>query len=196
MLYSFAVTIIKFINFFFYGFKKPDNSSVPEQGGILVCSNHPGLHDPIFLATALSRRLTFMAKKELFRIKAFGALIRALGAFPVDRYNNDLAAVKNAIRLIKGGNALLIFPQGKRCFREDHVPGKHGAVRLAIMTGAPIVPIGISEKYHIFKKLHVTIGSPISYSQYKGQHLTEEDYDALTHELMDVIYKLAEGEKH
>lgn len=195
MLYSFAVSMVRVINFIFYGFIKPDNSSVPKEGGVIVCSNHPGLHDPIFLATALSRRLTFMAKKELFQCKPFGALIKALGAFPVDRYNNDLSAVKNAIRLLKGGNALLIFPQGKRSFREENVSGKHGAVRLAIMTGAPIVPVGISEKYHIFKKLRVRLGEPLDYTKYKGQHLTEEDYDALTEDLMNTIYALSEGKK-
>ncbi len=194
MFYKILIRILRVVDFIFYGFKKPDNSIVPENEGLIICANHPSLRDPIFIAEAFDRQLTFMAKKELFKFKPFGALIKSLGAFPVDRQNGDIAAVKTAIKLLRSDNALLIFPQGTRSQKSDNNPGKQGAVRLSILTGAKILPVGITEKNHVFKKAKVTFGEPIDYSEYKKQHLEDADYDRLTKELMDKIYALAEGD--
>lgn len=195
MLYSAAIALMRAVSFVLYGFRKPDNSKVPVEEGVIVCCNHPGLYDPIFIAAALDRRLTFMAKKELFKFKPFGWIIKSLGAFPVDRYNNDITAIKTTIKLLKSGNALLLFPQGTRNKREDNVKGKHGAIRLAMLSGVKVLPIGITDNYKLFKKAKAVVGEPIDYSEYKGQHLTEDDYDRLTDELMAKIYTLSEGDK-
>lgn len=192
MLYGILIRMLRVVDFIFYGFKKPDNSVVPNDEGLIICANHPSLRDPIFIAESFDRQLTFMAKKELFKFKPFGALIKSLGAFPVDRQNGDIAAVKTAIRLLKNNKALLIFPQGTRSQKSDNNPGKQGAVRLSILTGAKILPVGITENNHIFKKAKVTFGEPIDYSEYKKQHLEDKDYDKLTEELMRKIYTLAE----
>ncbi len=195
MFYKILIRIIRVIDFIFYGFKKPDNSIIPEDEGLIVCSNHPGLRDPIFIAESIDRQLTFMAKKELFKFKPFGKLISSLGAFPIDRENSDIAALKTAIRLLKDKRALLIFPQGTRSKKEENNPGKQGAIRLAILTGAKILPVGLSENNHILKKVHVKIGEPIDYSSYKKQHLENKEYEKMTQELMDKIYSLAEVNK-
>lgn len=190
--YAFAVKIVHGVMFLLYGLKRPSNESVPEEGGIIVCANHSSLLDPVFTAVSLKRKLTFMAKKELFSFKPFGRLISSLGAFPVDRGKNDVGAVKTSIKLLKGGHAMLMFPQGTRCKKEDNVEAKHGAVRLAIMTGVPILPVHISEGHKIFgKRGCVKIGKPIDYSKYKGVHLTDEDYTQLSSELMKKIYELS-----
>lgn len=195
MFYRILIRIIRVIDFIFYGFKKPDNSIIPVDEGLIVCCNHPGLRDPVFIAESIDRQLTFMAKKELFRFKPFAKLISSLGAFPIDRENSDIAAIKTAIRLLKDKRALLIFPQGTRSRKEDNNPGKQGAVRLAILTGAKVLPVGLSENNHIFKKVRVNIGEPLDYSMYKKQHLENEDYERMTKELMDKIYSLAEAKK-
>lgn len=190
--YNFARGLVHAVMFIPYRLKRPDNSSVPESGGLIVCANHSCLLDPVFIAVALKRKLTFMAKKELFNFKPFGKLISLLGAFPVDREHNDVSAVKTAIRLLKGGHALLMFPQGTRCRMEDNVQAKHGAIRLAIMTGVPILPVGVSENHKAFRRKGVvSIGEPIDYSSYKGAKLTDEDCDRLSEELMQKIYALS-----
>ncbi len=191
MFYKILVFLIRIYDSVFYGFKKPDNSMVPREEGLIVCANHPGLKDPIYIAESMNRKLTFMAKKELFKNKLFGKLLLSLGAFPVDRGANDITAVKTAIKLLRGGHALLMFPQGTRSKKDDNTPGKQGAVRLALLTGAKILPVGLSDNNRIFKKVHIKIGEPIDYSEFKKQKLTEEDYDRLTKELMDKIYSLS-----
>lgn len=196
--YNFARGLVRAVMFIPYRLRRPDNKSVPENGGLIVCANHSSLLDPVFIAISLKRKLTFMAKKELFNFKPFGKLISILGAFPVDREHNDVSAVKTAIKLLRGGHALLMFPQGKRCKRAENVRAKHGAVRLAIMTGVPILPVGVSEDHKAFrKKGFVKIGEPIDYSKYKGMKLTDEECDRLSYELMEKIYALSsEGEKN
>lgn len=190
--YAFAVKIVHGAMFLMYGLRRPSNENVPKEGGIIVCANHSSLLDPVFTAVALKRKLTFMAKKELFSFKPFGWLISSLGAFPVDRGKNDVGAVKTSIKLLKGGHAMLLFPQGTRCKRADNVEAKHGAVRLAIMTGVPILPVCISEGHSFFgKRGYVKIGEPIDYTEYKGAHLTDEDYTRLSSELMEKIYELS-----
>ena len=192
MFYKILVKIIRIFDFIFYGFRKPDNSIIPKDEGIIVCSNHPGLRDPLFVAESIDRPLTFMSKKELFKFTKFHLILEN---FHVDRGNNDIAAVKTAIRLLKDKKALLMFPQGTRSKKEDNRPGKQGAVRLAILTGAKILPVGLSDNNRMFKKVHIKIGEPIDYSSYKRQDLESEDYDRMTKELMDTIYSLAEVDK-
>lgn len=192
MLYRVLVTLVRGVGRVLFRFRKPDNSLVPKENGILVCANHPSWRDPIFVAISLNRQLTFMAKKELFRFKPFARLISALGAFPIDRGGNDLTAIKTAIRLLKNGSALLLFPQGTRSMASDHTDGKNGAVRLAIMTGAKILPVGISENTRLFSKATVRLGTPIDYSEYQGKHLTDQDYTQLTEKLMKDIYSLVD----
>ncbi len=179
-----------------YKLRFSDNPSIPNDGGLIVCANHYGVLDPVFIAASIRRDFTFMAKKELFSFGPFGYLIKKLGAFPVDRANSDITALKTSIRLLKSGHAMLLFPQGTRCRREDNISVKHGAVRLAIMTGAPILPVYLSENHKPFvKKSYVTVGDAIDYSEYKGTHLTEADYDRLSDELMKTIYGLSEEAK-
>ena len=88
---------------------------VPE-GGALLCANHASGWDPIVIALNMPReaRLTVMAKDQLFRIPVLGFLLRKLGIFPVKRGGNDLAAIKTAMKVLGGGNRLLVFPEGTR----------------------------------------------------------------------------------
>lgn len=194
--YSFARSFVQVLLKLPYKLRFSDNSSIPEEGGLIVCANHYGVLDPVFIAASIKRDFTFMAKKELFSFRPFGWLIKKLGAFPVDRANSDITALKTSIRLLKGGHAMLLFPQGTRCKCEDNISAKHGAVRLAIMTGAPILPVYISENHKPFvKKSYVNVGNAIDYSEYKGTHLTEDDYERLSVELMETIYGLSSEAK-
>ncbi len=194
IFYNVACFIARGFSYIFYGLKKPDNKLVPKDGGIIICANHPTLLDPIFIAQSFDRKLTFMSKKELFKFKPFAYILSSLGAFPIDRGNSDISAIKTAIKLLRSGHAMLLFPQGTRAKKEDNTKGKHGAIRLAILTGASIVPVGLSDNPKAFrKKAFVNIGNPIDYSSYKGVSVTDEDYDRLTDELMNTIYLLAEG---
>ena len=118
---------------------------VPATGPVLLVSNHVSVLDPPFVGGAAPRPLYFMAKEELFRIPLFGRLIRALNARPVRRDGSDTRALKAALAQLEEGHALLVFPEGTR--GEEGRPlreGKAGVGMLAVLSGAPVVPVYVS----------------------------------------------------
>lgn len=157
--------------------------NIPE-GGCVVCPNHKHNSDPPLAAVAISHRycIRIMAKKELFDIRGLGWLITWLGAFPVDRSRADLTAIKTALKSVKDGGKLIIFPQGTRGATEDEA--KDGAAMLALKTKAPIVPVYITEKKPKYGRVTVVIGKPFQPDP------KNRDYSALSHEIMHRIYAL------
>ena len=107
--------------------------NLPEHGAML-CPNHNSNWDPVLVAlkVPVNYRLHIMAKKELFCNKVFDWVLRKLGAFPVDRGEGDIEAVKNALKAIKSGDNLLIFPEGTRVEHEGDLPAKGGVAVIGI----------------------------------------------------------------
>ncbi len=123
---------------------------IPKRGPVIVASNHRSYFDVAavgFLAAATGRPLRFLAKKELTDAPVVGYLARAMGAIRVDRGSGTDESLSQAIRALKGGDAVGIFPQGTiprgREFFEPVLAGKTGVARLARASGAPVVPVAI-----------------------------------------------------
>lgn len=172
----------------------------PLESGFLICSNHIGALDPVILAAALRRNhVSFMAKKEAFRIPFVGRLIRTLGAFPVDRGGPDVGAVRNAMRLLESGENIGMFPQGTRCPGKDprSTPVKCGVAMIAVHTGAPILPAFIYRKNNasgIFRKTTVIFGEPIPYESLGYSPEAAGEYARITKMVFDKICALGEEE--
>ena len=135
---------------------------IPPSGGLIICPNHISNFDPVAVGALTTRKVRLLAKKELFAFKPFGALIRALGATPVNRGISDTAAVKTCINVLRGGEALLIFPQGTRVEVLTPQSIRTGAAKIAKRTGVPIVPVGIRGNYKIWSRTTIRVGNPIS----------------------------------
>lgn len=117
---------------------------VPRQGAVLLVSNHQSLLDPPLVGGAAPRQLSFLAKAELFRVPLLGPLIRRLGARPVRREGADAQALRTALASLEAGEALLVFPEGTRSDTGRVGETKPGAGLLAVLSGAPVVPVYIS----------------------------------------------------
>ncbi len=113
---------------------------IPATGGVILVANHESLFDPWLLALATPRPVRYMAKSELWRYAPVGRALEAFGAFPVERGAGDATAISNAAELLHRGEVLGIFPQGTSKQLERR-PYHRGAARLALATGAPIVPV-------------------------------------------------------
>lgn len=113
---------------------------IPSTGGVILVANHESLFDPWLLALATPRPVRYMAKSELWRYRLVGRALEAFGAFPVERGAGDATAISNAAELLRRGEVLGIFPQGTSKQFERR-PYHRGAARLALATGAPIVPV-------------------------------------------------------
>ena len=119
-----------------------DGASHVPAGPVIVVANHDSLSDPFFLGAALERPIRFLAKRELWRARVVGRILDGLGGIPVDRRRGDVGAVAAVAHALEGGAAVAIFPQGTVLGPSDR-PWQRGAARLALTTGAPLVPVAI-----------------------------------------------------
>jgi glycerol-3-phosphate dehydrogenase (NAD(P)+) len=116
----------------------------PENGPAIIASNHRSFFDPFIIGTMTRRPLYYVAKRELFEINPLISwILTALGAFPVDRGRGDTDTIATAKGLLARGEMVLIFPEGTRT-RPGPLGHPHrGVGRLAIETGAPVIPVAI-----------------------------------------------------
>ena len=173
---------------------------IPQEGPAIVACNHASYLDPFANAYAISkagRRPRFIAKAELFEIPLVGAALRGAGQIPVVRGRRDGSALDAAERALAAGEVVVIYPEGTVTTRADHLPmeGKTGAVRLALSTGVPIVPMVSWGSHPVWQKsgkgslrfgrpVWVKAGPSIDLS---GRGVGPEDRDAvqeMTAELM------------
>ena len=124
-----------------WGARREPSTPLP-RGPLLVVANHDSLADPFFLGSALDRPLRFVAKEELWRNRSVGALLDALGGIRVRRGRGDLEALAAAADALRAGAAVALFPQGT-VLGADERPWHRGAARLALQTGAPLLPVRI-----------------------------------------------------
>jgi 1-acyl-sn-glycerol-3-phosphate acyltransferase len=113
---------------------------IPSSGPAILVANHESLFDPWILALATPRPVRYMAKSELWKHRVIGAVMESFGAFPVERGAGDAAAMSRAAQLLGQGQVLGLFPQGTSKLRSPRRYHR-GAARLALTTGAPLVPV-------------------------------------------------------
>ncbi len=144
---------------------------VPPGGPLVVACNHLNNADPPAVALAIPRLPTFMAKREMIGWPILGPAFRAFGAFPVRRFEADLAALRAAAEVVNSGAMLVMFPEGTRSRTGGLTRGHPGTALIALRTGAPVLPVAITgtESIHwpwlFIKPLSVrhvklTIGEP------------------------------------
>ena len=177
-----------------FKFSIEGRENIPKDRNYIVVSNHTSYLDPPILGVSMTEPLTYMAKEELFHFKPFGWLIKKLGAFPVNRSGGDIGAVKTALKLLKNGHRMVIFPEGGRSKKKGELRhGKSGAVMLAAKTGVGLLPVGISADFKFRGRVKVTIGKYIDFSEYSGKKLSAEEMQKITDDvLMPEIARLAE----
>lgn len=183
-----AIPIVNVYDHLKYNYHVIGREKVPDGGCVLV-ANHTQWADPVLVGTALGNQypLVAMAKKELFQIKLLGPLISALGAFPVDRGTADIGAIKTSLKAVKEGKKLLIFPEGGTKHKVGD-EAKVGAAMIAARTGAPIVPIYISENKKFRSKVYVVFGDAYIPEKTKSK----DGYRAIADDMMRRIYALKE----
>ena len=196
MGYAIVRAILNFFFFVIFGLKVEGRENVPQTGAIIVAPNHKSYWDPPVVGVAFNTRIIhYMAKEELFKNPFFGWLIRQFGTFPVKRGSVDRAAVRQAIKEIKEGNPLGIFPEGTRIKREGLGRFHTGMASLALMTGTPVIPVAVLGTMDLPRKngpFAVLIGKPIEVPK---QRPTDEKVAELNDIVKAEIQKLMDDYK-
>lgn len=174
--------------------------NIPEKGGAILCSNHIAIRDVVLLAAAIDRQPRFLAKAELFRVPVLSALIRALGAMPLDRGGKDVGAVKGAIALAKNGSLVTVFPQGHRYpgVNPADTPIKNGAGMIAYHAGVPMIPVCIKvkkEKYGFLRRVNIIVGKPMTLAEVGLSAGGRDEYRAASEAVFDAICALGGYER-
>ncbi|MGO4958419.1 lysophospholipid acyltransferase family protein [Luteococcus sp. Sow4_B9] len=122
-------------------FEEHHRSRIPAEGPVILAVNHVGLLDGPMAVTLIPGGQA-MAKKELWRNPVLGRFLHAMGQIPIDRWNPDPGSLRQCIALLRAGRRLVIFPEMHRG-RGDFAQFKGGAAYLALVTGAPVVPVAL-----------------------------------------------------
>jgi len=175
--------------------------NIPEKGPVLLMANHSSWLDPPILGWLMPRRISFMAKEELFRNWFVRWVVVGYGAFPIRRGEGDRQALREALKVLEANGVLGMFPEGTRSRTGELQAGQPGAALLALKSGAPVVPVAIvgSEKiWHLSSIIHrprfkVIVGRPFRLSQFEARG--RKVLDALSDEMMLQIAGLLPPER-
>ena len=146
VLYSIGKFILRPAYKILYRYKIKNKGAIPAEGGVILASNHMSFADPVLLGLSEKRRLYFMAKQELFKNKFAASVIRALGAFPVERGAGDGKALKTGGDILKEGNVMTIFIEGTRTKTGDLLRPRSGCALVAQQMQLPVVPCCITKR--------------------------------------------------
>jgi 1-acyl-sn-glycerol-3-phosphate acyltransferase len=170
---------------------------IPKSGPFILACNHISLSDPPIIGANVNRLIHFMAKRELFRNKLFGAIIRATKAHPIRR-GIDRESLRVALDILKSEAGLLIFPEGTRSRDGNFLPAKPGIGMVALMSKAPVIPAYINGSDRMIscfrgkERLALVFGEPIDGDEISAYGDGKEAYRRLSEDVMARIVKLKE----
>jgi 1-acyl-sn-glycerol-3-phosphate acyltransferase len=146
--YSLSKTLAKT----FFNYRVIGAENMIEEGPCIIAANHCSYLDPPLVGVACKRAIHYLARKSLLDVPVLGRILPELNVIPVDQKNADRSALMGAIRVIRNGGAVLIFPEGTRSPDGKLRPAQPGIGMIAAKTGAPVVPVRISGSYDAFPK--------------------------------------------
>lgn len=193
MLYVFLKGILPTMFRIIYRAEVHGQENVPKEGGAIIAANHISLWDPPFVGAFCPRRVSFMAKKELFENSIFSSIITSLGAFPVNRGAADRNAIKTALTVLGEGKCLGLFPEGTRSKSGKLGEPEAGIGLIAYKANVPIVPVAITgtNGKGLFPKFTIRFGKPIPAGDPKDKKLMT----TLPTQIMTEIQKLLDEEQ-
>ncbi|PXY28047.1 lysophospholipid acyltransferase family protein [Prauserella muralis] len=181
--------------------------NIPAEGGAILASNHLAVADSFFMPLRVPRRVTFPAKQEYFTEKGVKGTLKkwfftGVGQFPIDRSGGSAAqaALDTAIRLVREGHLLGIYPEGTRSPDGRLYKGKTGVARIALEARAPVIPVAmvgtdkvnpIGSRMWRPRRLEIHFGKPLDFSRYEGLSGDRFVERSITDEIMYALMELS-----
>lgn len=197
LLYRFIRLTLLVIFKTFFRFEVLHSENVPKKGGVIVVTNHVSHLDPMVVGCAIKKRqATYMAKRSLFHLPIVGAFVRTF-SFPVDRERTQPSTIKEAVRRLKNGELIVMFPEGSRSRDGSLLEAKRGTGMIAALAKAMIVPAFIDGTNKAWPagakfirrvaKIKVIFGNPI---EIKGGESGREYHEKIGNDIMEAIRSL------
>ena len=178
--------------------KASGSENIPESGPVILVCNHIHMMDVVCMYVQAPRRIWFMAKKELFKNRILGAVFSAFGAFPIARGEADVAGIRTAMKHLKDGDLLCIFPEGTRNKKREVplLPLQDSVAMLAMRCKADIVPTWIGGKYNPIDRVRVYTGKKMDLTAYaEVRKPGQEEIAALTEEIRNALLQCKEAQE-
>lgn len=190
LLYAFARNSIRLYSELIWNAKAVGAENIPVDGPLIIACNHISLLDPPVMGSFVSRQVSYMAKRELFEVPVLGPLIRAVGAYPVDREGSAASAIKRSVEMLRAGGCIGIFPEGGRNLEGDK-EARGGVALLASLGKAPVVPAAIvgTNLKKKRNKIKVAFANPVALPS--DRKATRDELAKFTDTVMSTIYALA-----
>ena len=177
----------------------------PKKGGFVIAANHTSYLDipalSFTICKSIKKEARYIAKKELFYSPIMRYILETGGAIPVDRSKKDENVFEEAIKLLKKGEVIVVYPEGTRTLTGKIQKGRTGVARLALWAKVPVVPVGIKGTFELMpsgrilpklkKSIIVNIGKPIYFNKYYNKKVTKKLIRGITDAVMKNIADLA-----
>jgi 1-acyl-sn-glycerol-3-phosphate acyltransferase len=196
IVYNIFYNLAKLLARVIFSMRVVNQERMIESGPLLIAVNHSSFFDPPLAGICSKRGVYYLARKTLLKWPFFGPLFPEMNVIPVERDGNDMSALREVIKKVKDGNAVLLFPEGTRSLDGHLQPARAGIGLVIAKTGAPVLPMRIFGAYEAFPKnarhlqlsqITVVIGEPIHFSADEIAHSSRETYQILSNRVMDAI---------
>jgi len=170
--------------------------NIPCNGAFILASNHISLADPQLVGSAVNKEIHFLAKRELFRNRFFGNILRRVNAHPLNRAGFDKKALETAIGILQSGEPMVIFPEGTRGRKGELLPVRPGVGKIARTAKVPVVPLYINGSDKLLaclfgrNKLNLFVGPPMTADKIMSYDDDKDGYRELAEEIMNRIKDL------
>lgn len=177
-----------------FPYRRHGNLKVYNEGPLILVGNHYGMLDVIYAAMTTDRPVHYMAKQELWNNPLMRKFVNKVECIPVKRDGSDVQAVKTAMKYLKNGEVINIYPEGTRNRSyEDFLPFHGGAAALAIKTKTPVLPVVLVSTKKLFRRVDIIYGEPIEFRKYYGKRLTAEQLEECDNELREIMKNMRQA---
>jgi len=188
--YLLGYSLSKAIAKTFFNYRVIGAENMIEEGPCIIAANHCSYLDPPLVGVACQRAIHYLARKSLLEIPVLGPILPQLNVIPVDQKNADRSALMGAIRVVRNGGAVLIFPEGTRSLDGRLQPAQPGIGMIVAKTGAPVIPVKISGSFDAFPRgssrlrphpVTVSVGSVLRFDFFdlRGRYFNQKASDRI-----------------
>jgi len=198
--YLLCYSLSKAIAKTFFNYRVIGEENMIEEGPCIIAANHCSNLDPPLVGIACQRAIHYLGKKSLLNWPVLGPIFPELNVIPVDQKNADRSALMGAIRVVKNGGAVLIFPEGSRSCDGKLQEAQPGIGLIVAKTGAPVVPVRIKGSFEALPRtgrlphcvsLTVAVGTPCFFSDADGSD--RESYQKISNKVLNSVSVLHLG---